>query len=190
MHRLIPALFLLLPAVTMAADIEEPAWELLDRMGPVELRRYAPTVEARTTLSSSRETTGGFGRLAGYIFGENASGEKIAMTAPVTETLVPDSPTMSFTMPSAYDLAHLPEPRSGAVTLHEVPARTLAAVRFSGWATSGKVKRHTRELLETLDAQGIEVSGAPSLNQYNPPWTPPFLRRNEITVEVSPYQSR
>lgn len=184
MRPLINALLLLLPAVTMAGDIEEPAWELLDRIGPVELRHYAPAIEARTTLRSSRETTGGFGRLAGYIFGENDSGEKIAMTAPVTETLGAGSPVMSFTMPSAYDLAELPEPRRDDVTLHEVPERTLAAVRFSGWATAGKVKRHTRELLDALDAEGIEVSGVPSLNQYNPPWTPPFLRRNEIVVEI------
>ena len=185
MLRALLTVCLLLPVIAVANSIEEPAWELVDQIGPVELRRYEPSIEARTPLQSSRETTGGFGRLAGYIFGDNVGGEKIAMTAPVTETLVADGPVMSFTMPSAYDMAALPTPHDDSVTLHEVPGRTVAAVRFSGWATGGKVRRFTRELLTTLEQQGITVSGDPSLNQYNPPWTPPFMRRNEITVEVS-----
>ena len=184
MLRSLILICLLLPIHAVASSIEEPAWELLDQIGPVELRRYEPAIEARTPLSSSRETSGGFNRLAGYIFGKNQSGQKIAMTAPVTETLSFDGPVMSFTMPSAYDMEELPSPRDPMVTLHEVPERTVAAVRFSGWATGGKVKRHTRELLATLENQGIQTTGDPSLNQYNPPWTPPFMRRNEITVEV------
>ena len=181
-----PLIFLLtlLPVYAVASSIEEPTWELLDQIGQVELRRYEPSIQARTALSSNRETSGGFGRLAGYIFGENQGGQKIAMTAPVTETLAGDGPVMSFTMPSAYEMEQLPTPRDPAVTLHEVPERTVAAVRFSGWATGGKIKRHTRELLATLEDQGIEIAGDPSLNQYNPPWTPPFMRRNEITVEI------
>ena len=177
-------LLILLPVTAMASTIEEPAWELVDQIGPVELRRYEPSIEARTSLRSNRETSGGFNRLAGYIFGQNQSGKKIAMTAPVTETLVAGSPVMSFTMPSAYGMEELPSPRDPAVTLHKVPERTVAAVRFSGWATGGKVRRYTDELLSTLEGQGIAISGSPALNQYNPPWTPPFMRRNEIAVEV------
>ena len=175
---------LLVSVNTVASSIEEPAWELLEQIGPVELRRYQPNIQARTPLSSSGETSKGFGRLAGYIFGDNDSGEKIAMTAPVGETLTPDGPTMSFTMPAAYAMEDLPAPDDPSVTLHEVPERTLAAVRFSGWATGGKVKRHTRQLLDTLEAEGIAVAGDPGLNQYNPPWTLPHKRRNEIVVEV------
>ena len=71
----------------MASDIEEPGWVLLDQLDAVELRRYEPTIEARTALDSSAQTSSGFRRLAGYIFGGNETGESIAMTAPVAETL-------------------------------------------------------------------------------------------------------
>ena len=90
MLRALFTLCLLLPVFAMASSIEEPAWELVDQIGPVELRRYEPSIQARTPLKSKRETSGGFGRLAGYIFGDNDGGQKIAMTAPVTETLVAD----------------------------------------------------------------------------------------------------
>ncbi len=66
-----------------------------------------------------------------------------------------------------------------------MPERTVAVIAFSGWATGGKVERFSRELLSTLEENGIEVTGTPGLNQYNPPWTPPFMRRNEIAVEVA-----
>ncbi|MBT7719724.1 MAG: heme-binding protein, partial [Halieaceae bacterium] len=78
----------------------------------------------------------------------------------------------------------LPEPADDSVQIQTVPGRTMAAIRFSGWATDGKVKRNTQQLIATLKQHGIEAVGTPSLNQYNPPWTPPFLRRNEIMVEV------
>jgi hypothetical protein len=185
MLRLILVLLCLAPVTAMASNIEEPAWALVDEIGDVELRRYEPSIQARTTLKHSGETSSGFRRLAGYIFGDNDTGQKIAMTAPVGETLAGDKPEMSFTMPSAYAMDDLPEPKDASVSLHQVPERTVAAIRFSGWATGGKVKRYTRELLATLEANGIEVTGSPGLNQYNPPWTPPFMRRNEIAVEIA-----
>ena len=184
MRRLIILFLLLFPVTAVADSTEEPAWDLVDQIGAVELRRYEPSIQARTPLEHSGETSKCFGRLAGYIFGDNDSGQKIAMTAPVGETLGSDNPVMTFTMPSAYTMDELPEPKDGSVTLHEVPERTVAAIRFSGWATGGKVQRYTRELLATLEKNGIEVTGTPGLNQYNPPWTPPFMRRNEIAVEV------
>lgn len=173
----------------MASDIEEPEWTLLDTLDEVELREYAPTVRAVTQLDSSAQSTSGFQRLAGFIFGGNETGQKIAMTAPVEETLYSDRPTMAFTMPSQYDMDDLPTPQDDAVSLQEMPGRTMAAIRFSGWATSGKVDRKTDELMQTLAQQGIVTVGDPSLNQYNPPWTPPFLRRNEIMVQVELPQS-
>lgn len=169
-----------------AADkIEEPTWRLLDTFGSVEIRRYEPSIQARTQLTDSGETSGGFQRLAGFIFGDNSTSQKIAMTAPVQETLVEDAPVMAFTMPGQYSLGDLPEPADPRVSLAEVPARTVAVIRFSGWATGSRVKSRTRELLTTLQARNIAVVGVPSLNQYNPPWTLPFLRRNEIMVEVN-----
>jgi hypothetical protein len=168
----------------MAADIEEPQWTLIDTLDEVELRQYAPTVRAVTRLGHAGQTTSGFQRLAGFIFGGNETGEKIAMTAPVEETLYNETPVMAFTMPSEYALEDLPAPEDDTVTLEEMPGRTMAAIRFSGWATGGKVERKTEALMQTLAQNGIETIGGPSLNQYNPPWTAPFLRRNEIMVQV------
>lgn len=177
-------LALLLWNHAMATDIEEPQWSLVDTLDQVELRDYAPTIRAVTRLDHAGQSSSGFQRLAGFIFGGNDTGEKIAMTAPVEETLVNSAPTMAFTMPAGYSMADLPTPRDDSVELQAMPGRTMAAIRFSGWATTAKVDRKTDELLHTLAQNGITTLGAPSLNQYNPPWTMPFLRRNEIMIEV------
>jgi effector-binding domain-containing protein len=177
-------LALTLGNTAMASDIEEPSWTLVDTVETVELREYAPSIQAETQLDHSGQTSAGFQRLAGFIFGGNETGEKIAMTAPVEESLEANQPLMAFTLPSEYELEDLPEPADDSVQIQTVPGRTMAAIRFSGWATDGKVKRNTQQLIATLKQHGIEAVGTPSLNQYNPPWTPPFLRRNEIMVEV------
>jgi hypothetical protein len=107
------------------------------------------------------------------------------MTAPVQETLADGSPMMAFTMPAEYAIDDLPAPDDDRVEIVTVPARTVAALRFSGWATGSKVERMQRTLLATLEQRGIRTIGVPALNQYNPPWTAPFLRRNEVVVDVS-----
>ena len=184
MNRLLCMLLLVSSPVLMAADIEEPRWELIDKLDQVELRRYAPSIQAVTELGSSAGTSSGFRILAGYIFGGNERAQSIAMTAPVQETLEKTRPVMAFTLPAEYSMEELPTPNDERVSLVEVPQRTVAAVRFSGWATGGKVARMQRKLLATLATHGIEPVGVPVLNQYNPPWTVPFLRRNEVSVEV------
>ena len=185
MKRLAAAMLaLIMGNHAMASDIEEPTWTLVDTIEQVELRDYAPSIRATTRLEHSGQTSSGFQRLAGFIFGGNETGEKIAMTAPVEESLYDNAPVMAFTMPSAYAMEDLPDPRDDSVVLEEMPGRTMAAIRFSGWATNGKVNRKTGELMEVLAENGIDPVGSPSLNQYNPPWTPPFLRRNEVAVTI------
>jgi hypothetical protein len=169
----------------MAADIEEPEWTLLDTLGKVEIRAYAPSIQAVTELPGSDASTAGFKRLAGYIFGENERGQSISMTAPVQETLGVERPVMAFTMPAEYAMEELPSPRDESVRIVEVPERTVAALAFSGWATGRKVERVQQELRETLESHGLEMVGLAVLNQYNPPWTPPFMRRNEVSIEVA-----
>jgi len=177
--------FLAFSAASAVADkIEEPAYTPLGNVGQVELRLYAPSIQARTPLADSGQTNSGFRRLAGYIFGGNDSEMEIAMTAPVEETLE-DQPIMAFTLPSEHRMEDLPAPDDDGVTLVQVPERAVAVIAFSGWATEGKVEDKTETLLAILATQGIAVEGVPSLNQYNPPWTPPFMRRNEITVAVA-----
>ena len=174
----------LLSSLTLAADIEEPGWELLTTLGKIEIRQYEPSIQAVTRLRSSRGTSAGFRRLAGYIFGGNEREQSIAMTAPVQETLGQGRPEMAFTLPAEYTMADLPAPNDSDVTLRAVSGRTVAAIRFSGWATGRKVAQNETVLMAKLQEHGIETAGLPMLNQYNPPWTPPFLRRNEVAVTI------
>ncbi len=183
LHKLI-LLTLTLGLSNMANSIEEPDYNLVFNLGKVEIRQYEPVIQAVTELPSNRGTTSGFQRLAGYIFGGNEQEASIAMTAPVQESLNNPNPEMAFTMPSAWTMNSLPEPDDDSVKLVEVPERTMAVIEFSGWATQRKINKYLQQLESTLMAQDVEMVGVPMLNQYNPPWTPPFLRRNEVMVEV------
>ena len=184
MKHLVLFAVLLLGPWAVADEIEEPQWQLLATLDEVEVRHYSPSIQAVTQLGDRGDSSEGFRRLAGYIFGGNERSQSIAMTAPVQETLEQSSPTMAFTLPAEYKLEDLPAPDNDRVTLVPVPGRVVAAIRFSGWATDGKVARMEEELLSVLERNGIATVGVPMLNQYNPPWTLPFLRRNEVAVEV------
>ena len=178
--------FALLGVAGMAHSVEEPQYSVLESVGNVEIRQYDPMIQAVTRLPDNSQSSEGFRRLAGFIFGGNDQQQSIAMTAPVQETLGATRPVMAFTMPGQYTLEDLPTPQDSRITFHKVPARAVAVVSFSGWATSARVTRFESELLENLESNGIEIAGETTLNQYNPPWTLPFLRRNEIMIEVAP----
>ena len=169
---------------TQAIAIEEPvyqvekAWEAEQ----IEIRAYAPRVMAVTGMNE--DSNGGFKVLAGYIFGGNAEEEKIAMTAPVQQSMAGEK-EMAFMMPAEYALEDLPEPEDERVSFREAPAYTAAVIQFSGWASADKADEHWQQLRRFLIAEGIDITGEPTLNQYNPPWTLPFMRRNEIIVPVA-----
>jgi len=175
--------FTLSSGASMADKIEEPKWQLVENIETVEIRHYEPIIQASTPMKNRGASNSAFRRLAGYIFGGNDSGESIAMTAPVQTTLEDDAPVMAFTMPASFEMQDLPAPDSGDITFDAISERTVAVLRFSGWATEGKVDRKTEELLEVLERQEITLGGEPVLNQYNPPWTL-INRRNEIMVVV------
>ena len=200
------ALSAALAALPAMAAIEEPAFETAKQSGDFEIRRYAPMIVAETRVEGDLwgASSEGFRVIAGYIFGNNTSAkgagsEKVAMTAPVTVEAAPEKIAMTapvttegegggfrmhFVMPSDYTLATLPKPKDDRVKLREIPARTMAVVKFSGFTGEGKVKEKTDELLAWMKAGGIEPAGAPQLARYDPPWTLPFLRRNEVMVPV------
>lgn len=179
---------------------ERVPYDVLDRFGPVELRAYPPSVLVETTAASDGEA---FCRLFGYIAGENrdaervgtvgpaeSDGTEIPTTAPV-ETGVADPERtdsgvrMAFYLPVEYDVHTAPRPTDPSVELVAVPARTLAALRFSWWPTDRRVRRYRRRLLAALRETGIEPTGDPFTLGYEGPGTLPFLRRNEVVVEVS-----
>ena len=169
---------------TQAIAIEEPvyqvekAWEAEQ----IEIRAYAPRVMAVTGMDE--DTDGGFRVLAGYIFGGNAAEEKIAMTAPVQQSMAGEK-EMAFMMPAEYALEDLPAPEDQRVSFRQAPAYTAAVIQFSGWASAEKADEKWQQLRGFLIAEGIDITGEPTLNQYNPPWTLPFMRRNEIIVPVA-----
>ncbi len=166
----------------MARATEEPKYELLATLDDVEIRRYDATIQAVTALPAGGGS--GFRRLAGYIFGGNSEQAEIAMTAPVATTLTGDEAEMAFTMPSEWTIETLPEPEDARVRLQEVPAFTAAVITFSGRATEKRSADMAAQLRARLAAEGIEPRGPGVLNQYDPPWKLPFMRRNEIMVEI------
>ena len=175
---------LALLATTVNA-IEEPAYtvERAWEAEQIEIRRYAPRVMAVTTMQGNDDD--GFRVLAGYIFGGNETEQKIAMTAPVQQSMAGKA-EMAFMMPAEYALEDLPTPDDERVAFEEAPAYTAAVIQFSGWASADKADEHWQRLRQFLIAEQINITGEPTLNQYNPPWTLPFLRRNEIIVPVAP----
>jgi hypothetical protein len=108
------------------------------------------------------------------------------MTAPVATETAESGVRMEFFLPAGYTAESAPTPTDDSVTVRTVPGRTLAVRPFSWWATDGRVERKARDLLATLVEHGVRASGEPFLMQYEGPGVAPFLRRNEVAVEVSP----
>ncbi len=182
---------------------EEPPFDVVDRAGAVEIRRYAPRIAAETDIEADAEAArnAGFRRLAGYIFGGNRGAEKIAMTAPVAQAPAegariamtapvaqqPAGPgrwTIRFFMPAQWTLATLPVPDNPAVRLVEVPGETMAVLRFTGSRGADAVAAREAELMRALDGSTWTPRSAPVAWFYDPPWTLPWLRRNEVAVPV------
>jgi hypothetical protein len=180
-------------AQMVRGNYNEPAFELLRSERPFELRRYAPRIVAETTVqgrTASDATSKGFSRLANYIFGGNrakdGSSTKIAMTTPVESVPKTDSTfTVTFTMPSHFTMSSLPSPNDASVSLRELPTQTVATARFSGVARSQDLATLKGELLSFVQAQGYQVTSSITIAQYDPPWTPGPLRRNELMVSVT-----
>ena len=193
-----------------AMAIEEPKYEVRTSQAPFELRHYAPTLIAQTIVEGDMDAASnkGFRLIADYIFGNNlAAGSeqaaKIAMTAPVAVepqsskiamtapvTIEPQLGSaqqwrIHFVMPSQYTLANIPKPKNSAVTLHELPSKYFVVHRYSGFNTVARVQEKTEEALAWAKQQSLKVVGTPQLSRYDPPWTLPMFRRNEIMVEVA-----
>ncbi|MGY4654009.1 SOUL family heme-binding protein [Mycobacterium sp. URHB0021] len=153
----------------------------------VEIRRYGPRIAAETTVNDNEDRARGVGfrRLADYIFGANERDDTISMTAPVAQARGSDGRwTIRFFMPSKWTMDTLPAPDSEDVTLVTAPGETVAVLRFSGDRGPKAVAARTDELIRTLLDNGIEPVGDAVAWFYDPPWTVPFRRRNEIAIPV------
>ncbi len=182
------------------SQVEQPKYTVLESDGNIEVREYNPTIVAQVEVRGERmkALNQGFRLIADYIFGNNLSsekvamtapvtqeaGEKIAMTAPVTQDGGGDSWKVRFVMPAGYTLETLPKPKNQDVRLITVPVKKTVVIRFSGFNTDRNINSHRETLLKYIADHQLSVVGAPTTAFYNPPWTLPFLRRNEIMFEL------
>ncbi len=182
--------------------VEQPDYKVLEKDGRIEIRDYGPTIAAEATVEGDRKPAieQGFRLIAAYIFGKNEprakiemtapveqeKAQKIAMTAPVTEQAQSGKLwTVRFIMPKEWTMQTLPVPSDPRVSLKPYPARRFAVVTFSGIARDADIAEQTDELRRFVEMRKLATVGEPVLAFYNPPWTLPFLRRNEIMLELA-----
>ncbi len=191
----------LMPATSHA--IEEPAYTITRTLNGIEVRDYAAYTVAEVLVEANADDAGNlaFPILAGYIFGKNKGERTMAMTAPVTQTAVPMKMEMTapvtqtpsgsgflvqFVLPGGITLANAPEPLDSRITLREIPAKRVAVIRYSGFWSESNYKEHLAKLQDELRAAEISWSGNPVFSRYNAPFTPWFLRRNEVWLQLEP----
>ena len=200
---IIPALIIIGAATwsQTVSNVEQAKYQVVSSQGDIEVRLYPPMIVAEAEVTGDRKEamSEGFRIIADYIFGNNISNKSVAMTAPVvqqqSEKIAMTTPVtqegdrgqwkVRFVMPSSYTMATLPKPNSDVVKLVEMPGKRFAVIRFSGTAGEASLKNHTDELNNFITAQKLNALSPPSYAFYNPPWTLPFLRRNEVMIEVT-----
>jgi len=200
--RMIFAAAVIILGAMDAMAIEEASYNVLKKDNHFEIRDYAPHILAETIVEGDLEEAGNkaFNRLFRYISGDNRSRDKVAMTAPVSQEPMGNKIKMtapvgqqraqgkwaaSFMMPASYTLETLPEPEDPEVKLRQVPARRMAAVRYSGFWSEKNYLRYKLELESWINERGLRIVGDPIWARHNPPFTPWFLRRNEILIPVN-----
>ncbi len=179
---------------------ESPKYVVVSMENRIEIREYSGYIQAEaivqgTNYKSAMEA--GFDILAGYIFGNNTTQQKVDMTTPVkvnqSEKIAMTTPvtvkggdefTVAFVMPSAYTLESLPAPRDGRIRFDSVPTHRMAAIRFSGFFNQGNIEKNKNRLREWMADNNLEGEGDFVIAGYNPPWIPGFLARNEVMIKI------
>lgn len=193
----------LLGAVAVPAmAIEQPRYDVVRSEGDVEIRRYEPYLVAETFVDAAFADAGneGFRRLFRYISGANTAreeismtapvsqqpaGTRIAMTAPVAQSASDGGHWVSFVVPSSFTAATVPQPLDPSVRIREVPAQLVAVLRYAGTWRESRYQEEERRLREQLGALGLAAAGEAQFARYNPPYMPPFMRRNEILIPLA-----
>lgn len=184
---------------------EEASYVVLDEQDEFQLREYAGLVVAVTTVKAEFDDAGNeaFGRLFGYISGENQTNQKVSMTAPVLaseedgangESIEMTAPVIAdqeadgwryaFVLPNSYTLANAPIPTNPEVKLVQVEPKLVAVLRFSGSWNETDFRTNSDRLLLWISENQLESASSPRVAGYDPPWTIPFLRRNEVMIDV------
>jgi hypothetical protein len=214
MKRILFLFFSSFPLLTgsIAMAYEQPEYRVVRQAEEYEIRVYEPYLVAEVDVAGDFDDAGNqaFRLLADYIFGANRAQEKMSMTAPVEsrpsdrggdqgadegERMNMTAPvssaskdantyTYAFVMERKYTKETLPEPVNPAIRIRELPARTMAVRRFSGFWSESNYDRNEKALLEAVAADGLRAVGEPVFARYNAPFMPWFLRRNEVMVEI------
>ena len=180
---------------------EEPHYQVLHDYGQLQIRLYPALVVAETGINADYKNSSnqGFQRLAGYIFGNNQKQQKMAMTAPViqeqkTETLAMTAPViqqksgpvwlMAFVLPKGYSVSTAPIPLDPAVIIKEFPEKKVAVIQYSGFLSEQGIEEKSEELKNWLTQQGHKAISPARSAAYDPPWSLPFLRRNEVHIDI------
>jgi len=184
----------------IVSNVEQAKYEVVKSQGAIEIRDYTPMIVAEAEVSGERKKAinQGFRIIADYIFGNNSPKQKVAMTTPViqqaTEKISMTTPVtqegagnswkVRFMMPANYTIDTLPKPNNDAVKLENVPSKRFAVIRFSGIASEDNLKKYTDELNAFIKDKNLNAISQATYAFFNPPWTLPFLRRNEVMVEI------
>ena len=182
------------------SNVEKPDYKVIQSEQNIEIRQYEPMIIAEVEVDGKREDAirDGFRLLADYIFGNNTvqqvismtapvqqkENQNIAMTAPVQQQSTGKSWRMSFVMPSKYSMDSLPVPNNNRVRLKEILTKKFVVIEFSGTNSNENVTKHENQLMNYIEANQINIIGSPKYAFYNAPWTLPFLRRNEVMIEI------
>lgn len=176
----------------IVSNVEQAKYTVVEKISNIEIRDYMEMVVAENRQSGERRQTinSGFRKVAGYIFGGNSETREIAMTAPVMQQRIetagdkPGEWSVRFVMPSEHTMETLPRPSDSSVTVSEVGPARYAVIRFSGMAHDDDLSDKLQRLRDFIKERKLAEKGEPVYAFFNPPWTLPFLRRNEIMIEV------
>ena len=183
------------------SNVEIPDYKLLKKEQNIEIRQYPSFIIAEVKTAGPRQASisAGFRILADFIFGNNEGekqlstngpitqqkGTKIAMTAPVQQEKMDTEWAISFIMPSKFSIDTVPSPINDRIKIIQMPSRRYAVITFSGRSTEENLSTHTNELEKYIDGSNYTKAGKAKYAFYNPPWTLPFLRRNEVQFELT-----
>ena len=183
------------------SNVEKPDYKVIQSEQNIEIRQYEPMIIAEVEVDGKRKDAirDGFRLLADYIFGNNTveqnismtapvqqkENQKIAMTTPVQQQLEGESWQISFVMPSKYSMDSLPVPNNNRVRLKKILTKKFVVIEFSGTNSNENVTEHEDQLMSYIEANQIKIIGSPKYAFYNAPWTLPFLRRNEVMIEIN-----
>lgn len=205
----IGALVVMAPLIALSGcnmgQYDEPAYTASQAQDGIEIRDYAPVIAAEVEVTGERKEAinQGFRLIADYIFGNNEpnqkiamttpviqqaqgkkAGEKIAMTTPVIQQGEGQSWKVQFIMPPEYTLETLPKPVNPAVNIKPIAGKKMVVIRYSGSTGNENIAKHTALLEEYVKANKLATKGKTVLAFYDPPWTLPFFRRNEVMLEL------